>query len=114
MAALDELQARLEKQLFSEGITDLNAGSFRIRCFREILRRKRSAVNSIASGAGTDGNYRIAHPLSLCAYQIPLVHQPDTHRVHERISLVCGVEHDLSGHCRYAYTVAVIADPLDD
>src|SRR5687768_18425648 len=49
VSALDELEARLEQQLFGKWVTDLNARTFCLARFREVLRRERCAVDSVAS-----------------------------------------------------------------
>ena len=67
-------------------------------------------MDSITSGAGSDGDDWIADAFGLRTYEIILVHKPDAHRVDEWIPLVGGVENDFSGDGRNPDAVAVITD----
>ena len=70
-------------------------------------------MNSVTPGSRADGNYRVAHALSLRTNQVALVHQAHTHCVDEWIAFIRGIENDLAGNGRYPNAVAVVADAFD-
>ena len=111
--ALDQLEARFEKKLFGERISDLNARPLRIACLREIFGCERRSVNAVSAGPRANRDDRIADAFRLGTNEIALVQEPDAHGVDERIALVCIVEDDLAGDGRNADAVAVVADAFD-
>src|SRR5687768_7795906 len=114
MSACDELEARFEKKLFGERVTDLNPRPLCIACLREILGSERGSMNSVATRAGAYRHYRVAHALGLCPNQVFLVHQADAHRIDEGIGLVSRVEDNLAGDGWNADAVSVVTNSLDD
>src|SRR6266566_4033055 len=75
VAGGDELEARLEQQLFGEGIADLDLWAALLAGVRQLLRRERRAVDAIAAGARPHAQQHVADTVSAGADQVPLLEQ---------------------------------------
>jgi len=71
-------------------------------------------MNAVASGVGADQEDAVTHPLGSRPHQLIGTHEPDAHRVHERVVRVAVFEVDLAADRRNSHAVAVAADPGHD
>ena len=108
-------EARLEQQLFEEGIAHLHVGALLLRLLGEFGGgQQRSAVNAVAAGLGADVNHRIAFAAG--AREEKLVFRRDAQRqnVDQRIAGVAGLEGDFAADGGHAEAVAVEGDAAHD
>src|SRR5699024_7385316 len=69
--------------------------------------------DAVTAGARPEEHHRVTHPRGVGQVDVLVPHDPDAQRVHQRVRLVTGVEHDLAADVGQAEAVAVSADTAD-
>src|SRR5207248_4203268 len=111
---LVELQAGFAEQLLEEWVPDLDRGTPGGRSFIHLHRSEGRAVDAVAAGVGTDQQHDVAGAVGLCMPQPLVRHQPNAHRIDNRVVGVTAIEVDLATDRRTAEAIAVAADARDD
>src|SRR5712692_5142404 len=109
-----EVHARLEEAFLEEWVADLDGRAALGARLVELDRCERRAVDAVASGVGADQHEAVPRALSSRPHQPIDPHEPDAHRVDQRVLLVTLVEIDFAANSRDADAVAVAADACHD
>ena len=111
---LVELQAGFTEQLLEEWVPNLDRGAPRYRSLIHLHGGEGRAVDPVTACVGTNHEHDVAGAISLRAAKSALGHQPDAHRVDDRVVGVAAIEIHLTTDGWTAETVAVAADAGDD
>ena len=111
----EQFEARFAHELFHERIAHLHRAALLLGGFLgQILRRKRRARQTVATGGRADVEHGIADALGRAARDLFVAQHAEAEGVHERIALVGLVEIDLARDGRDAEAIAVMRDAADD
>src|SRR3989442_3871673 len=111
---LVELQAGFAEQLLKERVPNLDRGAPRCRSFIHLHGGEGRAMDPVTARVGTDHEHDVAGAISLRAAKPALRHQPDAHRVDNRVVGVAAIEVHLTTDRWTAETIAVATDAGDD
>ena len=67
-------------------------------------------MNPVAACARTHNQHRVPNPFRNGRYGLPLLHNPYTHGIHQRVPLVGLIKIDLTSHHRNSKRVSIIGD----
>ena len=109
---MNQLETRLEQQLLREWVADLHLRALCFIFLGQVGGGEGSAVNAVASRAGSNGDDRVADTLRHGANQVLFVQNADAHRVDEGIALIRFIERDFAADRWNADAITVIADAL--
>ena len=109
-----QFQARLDQQLFGEGIADLHGRALGVGILAEVRARHGRAMDAVAAGLRPDIDDRVADAAGGRIEDLVLIGDADGHRVDQDIAVIGGVEIHLAADRRHADAIAVAADAVDD
>ncbi len=109
----EQLEARLEQQLFAERIAHLHGRAVLLRFLGQIARGKRRAREPVAPRLRADVEDRIADALRRAARDLLVPQHAEVEDIHQRIAVVAFVEIDLAADGRDADAIAVVRDARD-
>ena len=109
-----QLEAGLEEQLLTEGITHLDSRTISFGFLGELAGGKGGTSQTITAGLGTDIENGVPHTLGSTAGDLLVTEDAQAEGVHQRVATIGLVKIDLSGHGRKSDAVAVVGDAGDD
>ena len=113
-ARAHQLQTRLDEQLLSEGVSHLHGRPLFFTPLVELLARHRGAMDAISPRARAHVKDRVPDPRRHATKDPILLCDADGEHVDQDVSIVRGVEVDLSANGGDAHAVAIPSDPRDD
>ena len=106
-----QLQTRFKQQLPHKRISHLHRRPIRLALLRQIPRGKRRPRQSIPPSLRPDIKNRIPHSLRRPTPNLIVPQRPQTKHIHQRISLIRGIKHQLPTHRGYPHTVPIVRNP---
>ena len=114
-ASFDQLERRLDQQLFGERVPDLDARSLgRVVVGEGRARKHRGSPDAVTPGGRAEQDDEVARPGRRGEGQASLLEQTDGHDVDQWVALVARIEDQLAADRRNPDAVAVAADAAND
>ena len=112
---LDELERRFHQQLLEERVAHLDRRALVLASLAEFKgREQRCAGDPISPGVGSDEVDRAPGTRRVGEAELVPLHEPDAHRIHERVPHIAGLKGDVPGDVGDPDAVAIRANAADD